>query len=148
MKIKCVQWIFALIAAAVSVFAVFYANLCGVRLDMNGMHYKTSALFLLGAAALFVISEYVYFGHKDTPKQMMYRFVIHNVMSFICSYLGYAIYSFADMQEKYVLAVTVFNALLPICFQSFFAVTAIAAVVCVIACIIRHFKNKKEDKAA
>ena len=142
-------WIFAAAAAVLNTFAMFYAGIFGAPRQPYSTEVSPAAgiaVFLAGAAAL---AEYIYFGRKDVGRERIYRFVQHNVLSFVCSYIGFVIYSAAGFREHYVPDTTVFNALLPRCFQQFFLETGIAAIVCVIISAVkkRRHKDRENDLA-
>ena len=138
-------WIFAAAAAVLNTFAMFYAGIFGVPAQPNTLETTPASIFLLGASAVFTFAEYVCIGRKDEGRQRIYRFVQHNVLSFLCSYAGFIIYSAAGFREHYVPDTTVFNALLPRCFQQFFLETGIAAIVCVIISAVKKRRHKDQE---
>ena len=96
-------WIFAAAAAVLNTAAMFYASIFGAPRQPYSTEVSPAAgiaVFLAGAAAL---AEYIYFGRKDGGRERIYRFVQHNVLSFLAAYGSFIIYCAAHFQDKYVL---------------------------------------------
>ena len=134
-------WCFAALAAAVNTLAMFYASIFAPKVARGEIVLPKTAGLAVLAGAVLVFAEYIFVGRKDSGKQLMYRFVQHNVMSFACAYGGYIIYSLAKFQENYQRNTLVFNVMIPGCFQRYFILSGAAAVVCVIIWLIRRKKS-------
>ena len=67
-------WVFALAAAAVNTFAMFYAGIFGAPLQPYSTEVSPTAMILLGASAVFTVAEYIYFGRRDDGRQRIYRY--------------------------------------------------------------------------
>ena len=136
-------WVTAFAAAVLGTFMIFYGNLYGFKFYTGGMALKPWVMILLAATQVMIFAEYVYSGRKDSGKQLMYRFVQHGLLGFVCAYGGYIIYSkTADLRgTDFPSATSIYNVLVPACFQRYFLVTGAAAVVCVVIWLIRRAKG-------
>ena len=136
-------WVTAFAAAALGTFMIFYGNLYGFAFYTGGMALKKWVMILLAATQAAIFAEYIYSGRKDSGKQLMYRFVQHGLLGFICAYGGYILYSkTADLRgTDFPSATSIYNVLVPFCFQRYFLVTGAAAVVCVVIWLIRRAKG-------
>ncbi|MBQ4341518.1 MAG: hypothetical protein II756_03310 [Clostridia bacterium] len=140
-------WIFAAAAAVLNTAAMFYASIFGAPKQPYSTEVSPAAgiaVFLAGAAAL---AEYIYFGRKDVGRERIYRFVQHNVLSFLAAYGGFIIYCAAHFQDRYVLDTVVFNSMIPACFQRFFLITVVGWLVCGVISLVNK-RNKKEKNLA
>ncbi len=138
-------WIFAAAAAVLNTAAMFYASIFGVPKQPYSTEVTPAAgiaLFLAGAIAL---AEYICIGRNDDGKQRIYRFVQHNVLSFLAAYGGFVVYSAAHFQDRYVLDTVVFNSLIPACFQRFFMITAAGWIACGIISIVNKRKQNNQE---
>lgn len=145
-------WIFAGLAAVLNTAAMFYAGVFSVFARPGGepKPYSTevspAAGIVLLITAAIALAEYVYFGRKDEGRQRIYRFVQHNLLSFLAAYGGFVVYCAAHLQEKYVLDTVVFNSLIPACFQRFFYITAVGWIICGIISLVDKKRGDKDNK--
>lgn len=142
-------WLFAAAAAVLNTAAMFCAYLAEVSAQMKNAALSPLTMVFPAAAIAFTAAEYIYFGRKDEGRQRIYRFVQHNVLSFFAAYGGFVVYTAAGLQERYVLDTVIFNTLIPACFQRFFLVTAVGAIVCMILSAAGKRKhNNRENTLA
>lgn len=148
MKREITSYIFAFGAAGFFVLTGFYRTINGVRFSYNGMYVGTAGLVLTAAASLFLIGEYIFFGKKDSIKQMTLRFIGHNIFSVLWTFGCYFVYklNFETVStEKPFYPETVLKTTVPSCIQGFLLITVLSAAVCAVICAVRKIKNKDKN---
>ena len=135
----------ALAAAALHTAAVFYASVFAAKVIDGVIVLPSLAGHAVTAGAAAVLAEYIFFGRKDEGRRLIYRFVQHNVLSFICAYAGYAVYCLGGFREQYDSNAVVFKVVVPGCIHQYYLVSGAAVVVCVIIWLIRRTMISKKN---
>ena len=141
-------WMIAAAAAVLNTAAMFYAAIFGRPLQPYSIETSPAAGIAVFISGLLCLAEYIFVGRRDVgSKQRIYRFVQHNLLSFLAAYGGFIIYSAARLQDTYVLDTVVFNSLIPACFQRFFMITAAGWIVCGIIGVVSARRLRTDDNS-